>query len=651
MRASTWWAVSILSLLGCQRLPSASVTATPAPTDTTTPPITAEPEPAPLRLRGLVVNDAGGCVIRDERSVLCWDLGYDRPRARLRVAEPFALHHLEGRILALHLDDRNVCARFEDELLLCRELTIPSSTPRQFQLAGGDALAVFSSWKAEANDACTIVAGRLACARPRPSPLEDVLDVDFGRFQHGCALRSDGTRTCWNADAPSEPTTSTQAIAGAVQLELGRQLCLRTEAGALWCSTSTISPDSAPLHEVALGLPIVDVTLGELHVCGRAATGEVVCAGNNAFGQLGAGDSEAHPRAVRVPLPGPARELASGGRQSCALVDDEILCWGGALPDLDHGDTHTIPLAATRVFIDDTETCALVDGSLHCWSGSELDIDDDRGGIVAASQPLQVPTALPVAELAGIDFDTFQVGDEVVYGWLFDHLDTDVELSIDWRRKGVSAFAADADFICMAQGSARKLVCVDDEGTQTRIPSISGVTDIELRDAELCVLAKGHLHCLEVDDEQDEQDEQVGEWREREPLADGVEIVDAYNRFELCVVRSSGGIACWDEFGQPFDILIDDAVQACGLDDQLCARTRGGALRCGPGLPDDPTSTTRIETGVLEVAGGFEHVCARIDADGDGDGDQIECIGNNRTGELGKLPDTVLLKPTPISVP
>lgn len=636
------WLVLVPVLVACQPRPSAELTLAP---ESTPAPATVPSEPPTLR--ELALNEAGGCVIRGERTVLCWDQGFDRPRELLRVAEPIWLDGLDAKLVDLHLDEYRVCALDERGRVLCSNVMHPDKATEVFALGKPGKLIVHSSYRPDDSEVCVLSEGTLACNHAVAPRLDDVRDAAFDRHGTGCAVRGDATRVCWSAGQPLPDELPGEPLPGAVELDAHTLLCLRTDAGALWCSNTMLDPLHVELHEVTLGQPSVDIELATRHLCALTAEGAVLCRGDNSFAQLGSGDSDTTPRTITVPLPGPARELATAGRQSCAIVDNDIWCWGASMPDLERTDSHAFPLAATRLFVDDDETCATLGRQLHCWSGSDLDVDVASGGIVNMSKPVPVMTAIAAEDIEAIDFDTVLADGRVVYGGVYQHLD-ERELDIEWSVPGVSSFAADADLVCMARGSAGRLACVDGWGVDLRAPNTTGVTDIELRSEELCVAASGEVRCLDYVSG-DTHDVSFGEWTRLSGVDDAVEITDAYSRFEPCARRASGGVTCWsDPERTPFAIAVDDAVQTAAFDDTLCVLDRRGALRCGPGVPEDTSLHTLIESGVVEIAGGFDHVCARIDDDGDGASERIACHGSNATGQLGKLPETLMLAPTQI---
>jgi alpha-tubulin suppressor-like RCC1 family protein len=129
--------------------------------------------------------------------------------------------------------------------------------------------------------------------------------------------------------------------------------------------------------------PSVDwraIGVGARHVCGLSMTGEVYCWGDNSLGQIGTGMmGDPIPRVTLV-NGGPYNTLAVGSEHTCALDGDgKPWCWGqnaygqarGAGPgtSLTPIDT-TLPANAPsfdQLAAGGRQTCAIGNGELWCW--------------------------------------------------------------------------------------------------------------------------------------------------------------------------------------------------------------------------------------------------------------------------------------------
>jgi hypothetical protein len=224
--------------------------------------------------------------------------------------------------------------------------------------------------------------GPVSCWRERayepPSPFRvpgvgAVVDLASGDART-CAAGVDGLVRCWggvdwsDVESLGPPHSDGAAVVvpgltGAVDIEVGGgRVCALQKRGAVLCDGKPVLKGRrfrsiAALRWGVCGLedggdvvcegivvppglpPLVELSGGREHLCGRGRSGEVVCWGANEAGQLGDGGCEAHAgAAVTVALPAPARSVAAGDAHSCALLGDGSLwCWGaseyGATPD------------------------------------------------------------------------------------------------------------------------------------------------------------------------------------------------------------------------------------------------------------------------------------------------------------------------------
>ncbi len=142
-----------------------------------------------------------------------------------------------------------------------------------------------------------------------------------------------------------------------------------------------------------------DVSAGGQHTCGRTVDGEVLCWGDNRFGQLGTGDLLARHRPVVVDLPSAARQIETKFDVTCAILQDASLwCWGNNTEGQLGQDDAFLPAGeeagvATPVRVLEAtdwlsvspgqgHVCGIrAPGTLWCWgrnSTSELGLGADR---------------------------------------------------------------------------------------------------------------------------------------------------------------------------------------------------------------------------------------------------------------------------------
>lgn len=131
-------------------------------------------------------------------------------------------------------------------------------------------------------------------------------------FTMSCALYETGDVLCWGAGDYGKLGQGVQP------LDIGDDEF-----------PSTFPPISLPT-------PAVAITAGGNHVCALLDDAQAVCWGKNALGQLGyghtnnIGDDETPDTVGTVQLGGPIKQIAAGGDHTCAILAEtnEVLCWG-----------------------------------------------------------------------------------------------------------------------------------------------------------------------------------------------------------------------------------------------------------------------------------------------------------------------------------
>ena len=185
--------------------------------------------------------------------------------------------------------------------------------------------------------------------------------VDVGH-QHTCAVDLDGSLHCWGygnwgelgqgnnvtlGDNQGElPTPPVPAGGKVVEMTNGTvTTCVRLDTGAVRCWGQGTSgalgygntehlgdqPGELPVAGVALGVPALSVAVGPNHTCALLVGGTVKCWGDNAYGQLGYGDTTPRLAPDAEPAVGitNVKQLAVGGGFTCVLRNDgQVQCWG-----------------------------------------------------------------------------------------------------------------------------------------------------------------------------------------------------------------------------------------------------------------------------------------------------------------------------------
>ena len=212
------------------------------------------------------------------------------------------------------------------------------------------------------------------------APNSTAFDVDFGTdlralqvatgWMHTCALFENGTVRCWG---------------------LGQHGQLGNGSTEDWGNTDERSV--AKQADVRLNGRAVQVTVGQYHSCALLESGQVVCWGDNQYGQLGLGntinmgDNETALQAVNLGPDTKAVQIGAGDGFTCALLDaGSVRCWGAnyygqlGLGNTDEASKTTSPSTSAHNVklgpIDDIDTLSVGGGhscvvyhagKLRCW--------------------------------------------------------------------------------------------------------------------------------------------------------------------------------------------------------------------------------------------------------------------------------------------
>ena len=173
---------------------------------------------------------------------------------------------------------------------------------------------------------------------------------------HTCALREGGTITCWGNNSrgqlgngqigPGAGSTVPVEVLGindATQITAGGgNTCALRQDGTITCwgnndsgqlGNGTTDYSSAVPVEVQGVNDATQITAGVGHTCALRQTGTITCWGNNDSGQLGNGTTDSSSVPVEVLGVNDATQITAGGSHenghTCALRQDgTITCWG-----------------------------------------------------------------------------------------------------------------------------------------------------------------------------------------------------------------------------------------------------------------------------------------------------------------------------------
>ncbi|OFW84295.1 MAG: hypothetical protein A2018_07320 [Alphaproteobacteria bacterium GWF2_58_20] len=298
----------------------------------------------------------------------------------------------------------------------------------------------------------------------------------------------------------------------------------------------------APVAVSGMGSSVVTLsTAGERHTC-ALKDGAFYCWGDNGRGQLGDGTTADHyvPAAVSGMGSSDITASSGGGYHACVIKDEALYCWGyngyGQLGDGTTTDRYA-PVAVsgmdsgvTNVATGGSHTCAIKNGTLYCWG---YDFNGELGD-----------------GLSGLD--VYRTTPLVVTG----------------MNSGVTAVAADIYHTCAVQNGA--LYCWghnaygrlgDGTSGNTRTTPVAVVG----MDSGVTTVAEGYWH--------------------------------------TCAIKN-GAVYCW---GRNSDGQLGDGTTTNHL---------------------TPVAVLGMGSGITVLASGYEHNCSIKEG-------FLYCWGNNNVGQLG----------------
>lgn len=222
----------------------------------------------------------------------------------------------------------------------------------------------------------------------RTAPSVPCTYVEAGNAR-ACALRQDGSVTCWGEGGFGR----LDALTDVASMSVGsNHVCALRKDGSVACwgmnsygqlGDGTTNDSARPVELIGL-TGIATISAGGNHTCALRQDGSVTCWGLDLDGQLGDGAVYTLQRLTPVEVSGltDATAISAGGNHTCALRrDGSVACWGlnrsGRLGDGTEDNRNT-PVAvkglagAVSVSAGSDQTCALrQDGSVACWGSQE----------------------------------------------------------------------------------------------------------------------------------------------------------------------------------------------------------------------------------------------------------------------------------------
>ncbi len=518
-----------------------------------------------------------------------------------------------------------------------------------------------------------LLLGRLAPAQGL-IPIEEIVRVSAGG-SHTCALTAAGGVKCWGDNSSGQlgnnsiltqsvPVDVVGLASGVAAIEAGAShTCAVTNSGGLKCwgsnsfgqlGDNTGQNQLTPVDVSGLGSGVIAVAAGARHTCALTGAGGVKCWGDNATGQLG--DGTTTPALVPLDVTGldsGVTAVAAGGSHSCAVTSaGGVKCWG----DKDSGqlginstadqslpvDVSGLASGISVIAAGSDHTCALdTTGGMKCWG---LNGSGQLGNNSTS-------TALEPVDVSGL-------------------------------AGGVDVIAT-GNFHTCARSDAGGALCWGDNsfgqlGNGSNVPEMVPV-DVQALTAGVVGVSAGGGHSCAVTSEGGAQcwggnlTRQLGNDSGANVLAPvvvgGAEgSAVAAGADHTCTMGPLGGAQCWGrnhagQLGDGSTIPRLAPVNVTGLPSNVAAIAAGGAHTCalastggvmcwgandagqlGDGTTNQrltPVDVVGLAAGVVEIAAGERHSCARTAT-------AVKCWGANDFGQLGDGTTTQRLTPVDV---
>ncbi len=263
-------------------------------------------------------------------------------------------------------------------------------------------------------------------------------------FVHTCAVVSDGTARCWGANDKGQlgdgtTTASVQPVvvaglANVVQISAGAQhSCALLGDGSARCWGYNLqgqlgngsTTDSRMPSPVSSQGRFAALAAGNIHTCAIVddPAHDVVCWGDNMYGQLGAGQAgtRGSPQPISVVGISNVRSLAAGDVHTCAvLFDGSALCWGDNIGA--STSSYTVILSSGVVSLSSRyrNGCVILsDGSAACWGVDDMgQLGNGTKTAGSTTTPVVVTGLLDVTAIAiGSNHSCASTKDGSLYCW------------------------------------------------------------------------------------------------------------------------------------------------------------------------------------------------------------------------------------------
>ena len=421
---------------------------------------------------------------------------------------------------------------------------------------------------------------------------------------HTCALVSNGTIACWGYDGYGQAPAIRTAPAGTTFTQVsagGYHTCGRVSNGTIMCWGRN---DNGQI-DVPAGSSFVEVRGGAFHTCARRIDGTLTCWGANNLGQTVAPSGNTYVQAT------------GGGFHTCGLKSDgNISCSGSN----NYGQS-TPPAAApfAQVTAGYYHTCARKsDGTVICWGSN------DKGQSMS-TQTISFTTTPPSPAAVGATYSVAATGG---------------------KSGNPVSFSSQSSSVCTVSGSTVTLLAAGQctiaanqaagigysaapQATQS-FP-VTGDAPVAVQNVSAgwfhtCSLANGAITCWGAN-----------EYGQSTPVAGTGFTEVASGGYHSCALKTDGTIRCWGNNGEGGAPAIQNApagmsfVQVTAGSNHSCALVSNGTISCwGADVYGNAPATQTAPAGKTfkQVSAGGQHTCGLV-SDG-----TLMCWGRNDNGQI-----------------
>jgi alpha-tubulin suppressor-like RCC1 family protein len=458
-------------------------------------------------------------------------------------------------------------------------------------------------------------------------PVVRIVQIAAGA-EHTCAVTDTGGVMCWGKNQYGQvgdgttidrfvPVAVSGLSSGVSKISLGSyHSCALLDTGGVKCwgensygelGDGTSDARLVPVNVSGLNTGVSAISAGSSHTCALSGAGAVLCWGNNSDGQLGNGTT------VSAMTPMTVTGFASGGtaivagyQHSCALAGpDHVKCWGyngsGQLGDgtttnsLAPVEVSGIGISVTALAVGDSHTCVLTStGGVKCWGSNSYG----------------------------------ELGDDT-------HVDSRTPVNVSGLSSGVAALNANGDYTCviLSTGSAK---CwgknwyglLGDGTTSNRYTPVSvnglgnGIVMISAGGLHTCALTNtGVGKCWGANFNGELGNGTIT--NQYQPVnvsgVSGGTVAVAAGGSHTCAINSAGGATCWgNNASWQLGVYTDTSRYL-------------------------PVGVTWMNSGATAIVAGAAHNCVLTSTGG------VKCWGNNMYGQLGSGSTLDQLVPMPVS--